>query len=142
MSAKFKKPLLKRSMQNVKFKEVEELLEFLPENEREIVEHLRQLVYSTIPHVKEKLSFSVPFFSLRKTICFIWPSSVIWGSKKTTEGVQFGFTYGNLLDDRWNYLDIENRKQMSMRRFQSVDQVNQVILKNLLRQAQEIDSLK
>ena len=142
MSAKKSNSVIKKSMQNVKFRHVDELLEFLPESERELVEFLRELVYSVEPQIKEKLSFSVPFFSLRKTICLIWPASVYWGSKKTFDGVQFGFTYGVLLDDHWKYFAVGNRKQMTVRVFQKSSDVNTHIVKQLLINAVELDSIR
>ncbi len=142
MAAKGKLIKPKRQMQNVKFSALEELLEFLPDDEKEIVDVLRDLIYNIEPLIKEKLSFSVPFFSMNKTICFIWPASVYWGSKKTFEGVQFGFTNGVLLDDRWNYMSLSGRKQMTLRTFKTSAEINISILKNLLHEALELDSIK
>lgn len=128
------------SMQNVKFQKVSELLGFLPEDQLVVVEQLRELVFETLPNIKEKLSFNVPFFRLHKGICFIWPGAVSWGSK-TWNGVEFGFNYGNLLADEMNYLEKGNRKQVFSKRFCSVEDINDEILRSYLLEAAELDDL-
>ena len=52
----------RRKMQSVSFRNVGEMLAYLPEDELVMVEHLRELVLETIPGLTEKLSFNVPFF--------------------------------------------------------------------------------
>ena len=127
-------------MQNISFHTVGELLRFLPEDQLEITERLRELVYECIPGIKEKLSFQVPFFKKRKGICYIWPGAVSWG-KKTKEGVEFGFQYGNLLADEAGYLEHGKRKQVYSKRFFSVGDINEDILREYLFEAAEIDEL-
>jgi hypothetical protein len=70
----------KRQMQNVNFKNIDELLEFLPEDELKIVELLRKIVFSCIPDIEEKFSYNVPFYKRNSNFCYIWPSSVQWGN--------------------------------------------------------------
>lgn len=126
--------------QPIDFQDLDDLLAFLPEDELKIVEALRNLVYGCIPQVKEKLSYNVPFFRVRKTICFIWPGSVPWGG--TFEGVQFGFTYGHLLTDEKNYLEAGKRKYVRTRTFKSLKEIDFDQLRTLLFEAAEIDSQK
>jgi hypothetical protein len=82
MKKKITSPEEKRKMQNVKFASVDEFIDFLPEDEKKIVVALRNIVLDQVNGVKEKLSFNVPFYHKHKAICFIWPASVLWGSKK------------------------------------------------------------
>lgn len=130
----------KKKMQNVSFRSVGEMLDFLPENQLELVERLRELVFECIPGVEERLSFNVPFYRRHKGICFIWPGAVSWGSK-TWEGVEFGFNYGNLLTDEANYLDKGTRQQVFSKRFLSPDEINEELLRAYLLEAMEIDEL-
>lgn len=58
-------------MQNVDFRNVEEFLEYLTDDERKIVECLRAIIIDCIPECKEKLSYNVPYFSKHSRICFI-----------------------------------------------------------------------
>lgn len=66
-------------MTNPKFKSVVECLGLLPESERQITQFLRQIVLDNLPNCTEKLSYNVPYYFLNKSICFIWPGSVLWG---------------------------------------------------------------
>lgn len=133
-----KKKAAKKKVQNVRFKTVDELLDFLPPEELKVTEALRKIVFDCIPDVKEKLSFNVPFYSRKKGICFIWPGSVSWGSK-TNRGVRFGFQYGSLLNDESNYLERGNRKQVYWRDFLSLKDIDVELLKSYIYEAAAID---
>jgi Domain of unknown function (DU1801) len=130
----------KKQAQNVSFNTVGEMLSFLPEDQLHITEALRELVFSTVPNIKERLSFNVPFYSLKKGICYIWPGAISWGSK-TWQGVEFGFNYGNLLADEANYLLRGNRKQVYNRRFHSPEEINENLLAEYLLEAAENDEM-
>jgi hypothetical protein len=130
----------KKQAQNVKFDTVGQLLAFLPEVQLEMLEILRGLIFDTLPGIKEKLSFNVPFYSQHKGICYIWPGAVSWGSK-TWQGVEFGFNYGHLLADEMNYLERGNRKQVYNKRFLAAKEINLEILSDYLLEAAEIDEL-
>ncbi len=124
-----------------KFRDVDEMLDFIPEDELIMTLHLRELILQTVPEIKEKLSYNVPFYSLKKGICFIWPASVIWGNKKTYSGVRFGFSYGNRLNDHRKILDRGSRKQVYWIDFQELSAIQNFksILIDYLNQAVEID---
>ena len=126
-------------MQEVDFQNVNEFLEFLPENELIIVETLRQIIYQCIPEATEKLNYNVPFFKRNKNFCFIWPASILWGKKKTYTGVRLGFTTGYLLKDRFQYLEKGNRKQVYMKDFQNVNEIDDEIIRELLFETVEVD---
>lgn len=125
--------------QNVNFSSIGEFLDYLPKNELEIVEELRGLVYKCIPDVKEKLSYNVPFFRRNKTICFIWPGSVPWG-KVPEDGVQLGFTSGHLINDFDGYLDLGTRKNVAIKTFYSLDEIETNLVKVYLFEALEVDN--
>jgi hypothetical protein len=126
-------------MQNVSFKDVDEFLEFLPADERKVVDVLRNIIFNCIPGVTEKLSYNVPFYKKHMNICFIWPASVLWGKKKTYSGVRMGFTYGNLLNDETGYLDKSDRKQVYMRDFIKISDIDVDLLKSFIFEAAMID---
>lgn len=128
----------KRRMQNVSFRNVGKLLDFLPEDELSIVERLREIVYETIPDVTERLSYQVPYYRRLADICFIWPGSVSWGSK-TQNGVRFGFTQGYLLPDEISFLDKENRKQVYWHDFFTLRAIDEETLTSYLELAVDID---
>lgn len=126
--------------QPVDFQDLDDLFEFLPHDELVIVKALRNFVLDCIPEIKEKLSYNVPFFKVRKNICFIWPGSVPWGG--TFEGVQFGFTSGHLLTDEDGYLDAGKRKYVRTKVFKSLQEIDFEKLRLLLFEALEVDSQK
>lgn len=131
----------KRPMQNVSFDTIEELLDFIPEEELRVTEYLRRLVKDCIPDAEEYLSFNIPCYRRKRVICFIWPGSVSWGSV-TNAGVRFGFQYGHLLTDDTGYLDRGKRKQVYWRDFMRVEEIDVDILRALLYEAVLVDSAK
>lgn len=128
-------------MQSVSFQDVEEFLEYLPEKERIIVETLRGLIFDCIPGTHEKLSYNVPFYRKNKNICFIWPASVLWGTKKTYAGVRLGFNQAFRMDDPLNYLSKGDRKQIYYHDFLSIHDIDHAILKLYLFEAHRVDQL-
>ncbi|MCB9251375.1 MAG: DUF1801 domain-containing protein [Flavobacteriales bacterium] len=119
-------------MQNVKFNTLEEFLDFLPEDERLITEILRNMIFDCEPQIKEKLSYNVPFYHLYSRLFFIWPASVLWGAKKSYEGVRLGFTLGYLLTDEINYLDKGNRKQVYYKDFVDHAEIDTDLVKSYI----------
>lgn len=127
-------------MQKFNFKNINEVLRILPENQLEIVQYLREIIKSSIPDIIETFSSDIPYYKKHKGICYILPGAIPWGGK-TWEGVEFGFQYGNLLSDEAGYLDKGNRKQVFTKRFHSMDEVDEEILQAYLIEANEIDEI-
>ncbi len=125
--------------QNVNFNSIGDFLDFLPEKELAIVEELRSFVYECIPEVKEKLSYNVPFFRRNRNICFIWPASVPWG-KVPKDGVQLGFTSGNLINDLDGYLDLGTRKNVAIKTFYNLKEIEADLVRSYLFEALEVDN--
>lgn len=129
----------KNKMQNVNFGSIEEFLDFLPEDELKMVELIRKIIFNCLPDVSEKLSYNVPFYKRHKRIFFIWPASVLWGKKKTYEGVRLGFTNGYLMNDENGYLDKGDRKQVYFKDFSSIKEIDVDLLKSFIYDAAIID---
>ncbi|HEV7332100.1 MAG TPA: DUF1801 domain-containing protein [Flavisolibacter sp.] len=123
-------------LQNISFHSVEELLDTLPAEERLIVEQLREIIFTCLPHAKEKLSYNVPYYFLQSRVCFIWPASVPWGGIQ--KGVLIGFCKGHLLSDV-SYLEIGKRKHVFTRTFYSIKEINRESLSQLIYEAAWID---
>jgi hypothetical protein len=132
----------RQKMQTFNFKSVDEFLDFLPEEELKIVKFLRQLILSCIPDCEEKLSYNVPYYKKHSNFCFIWPASITWGKKVTYQGVRFGFTNGNLMQDDINYLDKGDRKQVYWRDFTDISEIDVDLLKAYIFDAVLIDEEK
>ena len=124
--------------QNLKFRSVDEFLEFLPPQERKIVDELRKLVFDCLPECTEKLSYNVPYYALRYGVCFIWPASVQW-KIVTQQSVDLGFCKGHLLTDDLNYLDKGKRKEVYVRTFYSVKDIDADLLRSFIYEAAIVD---
>ena len=123
-----------------KIKSVLHLFEVLSENERIIVDVLRQIIMENLPaDCKEKISYSVPFFYRKKGICIIWPSAIPRGGIK--EGVLLGFWYGNKLDDVDGYLTHGTNKQVFYKIFRSPEEIDEKAIVKLLKEAVSVDEL-
>lgn len=119
----------------IRFTSAQELLDFLPADERALMERLREFIISEAPGLKERLSYNVLVYKLRRDVCFIWPASVLWGGKKTYEGVRFGFSHADLLEDPSGYLEKGSRKQVYWRDLQGFTKTDERMLAQLLAQA-------
>ncbi len=128
-----------RKMQEGKYKTVDDMLDSLPEDELKITLLLQKIVLSCIPDASPKLSYNAIYYRRHKNICFIWPASILWGSKKTYAGVRFGFINGHLLQDENNYLDRGGRKQVYWKDFASVKSIDPDILQSFIIEAAIID---
>lgn len=125
---------------------VDEMIMNLPKAERVIVNRLRALIQECLPMATEKAYYGmgVPFYTHNRLICFIWPPSVFWGPKRTTEtqnkkGVSLGFNQGNLMSNEDGVLLAEGRKQVYVMYFHSLDEINEDQVRALLFEAELID---
>jgi hypothetical protein len=123
----------------IKIKSVLHLYEVLPEEERIIVDVLRQIISENIPGTfKEKISYNVPFFYGKKGICIVWPSIIPRGGIK--KGVLLGFWYGNKLKDVDHYLTHGTNKQIFYKIFYSPEDINEKAIIKLLKEAVRLDN--
>ena len=87
------------NMAGEKIKSLVQLYELLPDEERIMVDMLRQLILSVLPsYCKEKISLGVPYFYGKKGIYCLVATVPRGGIRK---GVLFGLWYGKPLKDPW-----------------------------------------
>lgn len=123
----------------LKFQSFVEFWDYLPENERLIVDVLRQIILENLPATcREKLSYNVPYFYGKRRICLIWPGSVPWGGVRS--GVLLGFCQGFRLSDPNNFLTHGTNKQVYYRIFHSVDEIDEQAIREVLAEAVALDS--
>lgn len=123
----------------VKVRNLVELYTLLPEDEKLIVDVLRQIISETLPeYCKEKISYNVPFFYGNKGICIIWPSTVPRGGIKN--GVLLGFWYGNKLTDDDRFLSRGTNKQVFYKIYHTLDEIDENPIKKLLKEAIRLDA--
>ena len=119
---------------NFKIKSLAQLYDVLPEQERIMLDVLRQIVLDHLPsYCKEKISFNVPYFYGKKGICIIWPASVPRGGIRS--GVLLGFWYGSQLIDEDNYLKKGTNKRIYYKIYQSVEEIDEQAIGKLLKEA-------
>ena len=117
-----------------------EFWEYLPPNERVIVDVLRQIILENLPKdCREKLTYNVPFYYGKKRICLIWPASVPWGG--FDKGVFLGFAQGNKLQDKNNYLTHGTNKKIFYKIYHSIKEINQRAIISLLKEAVKMDGI-
>lgn len=122
----------------MKIENLLELFSILPEEERFIVDVLRQIIIETLPgYCKEKISYNVPFFYGNKGICIVWPSTIPRGGIKS--GVLLGFWYGNKLIDRDSFLTHGTNKQIFYKIYQTAKEIKEKPIKKLLAEAIRLD---
>ena len=125
---------------SVTINSIVELYEMLPENERMIVDILRQIILESLPTgCKEKISYNVPFFYGKKGICIVWPASIPRGGIR--KGVLLGFWYGHKLIDKDNYLTHGSNKQIFYKIFHSPAEIDEKAIKKLLKEAVNLDRI-
>src|SRR5215469_11112816 len=104
-----------------------QLFDRLPENERIIVDVLRQIIIEHLPsYCKEKLSFSVPYFYGRRGICIVWPAAIPRGG--IAKGVLLGFWHGNKLRDEDAYLTHGTNRKIFYKIYCDVDEIDEAAI--------------
>ncbi len=128
------------SFQNgIKIRSLVEFWEYLPGDERIIVDVLRQIVLENLPtYCKEKLTYNVPYYYGKRRICMIWPASIPWGG--FSKGVLFGFSQGNKLNDANCFLTHGTNKQVYYKIFHSINEIDANAIISLLKEAIELDN--
>jgi hypothetical protein len=116
-----------------------ELFQILPEEERIIVDVLRQIILENLPAgCKEKIAYNVPYFYGNRGICIVWPSTIPRGGIK--EGVLLGFWHGNKLADEDGYLTHGTNKQVYYKIFKSAEDIDEGAIRKLLKEAVVLDN--
>jgi hypothetical protein len=124
----------------IKIVSIAQFFDLLPENERIIVDLLRQIVRETLPaDVKEKFAYNVPFYYGKKRICLIWPATIPRGGIR--QGVLFGFCQGYRLNDEDHYLEHGTNKQVFYKIYTAPEQIDEPAIKKLVREALRVDGL-
>lgn len=122
----------------LKIRNLAELIGMLPEDERIMVDILREIVNEQLPsYCKEKISYNVPYFFGNKGICIIWPSSIPRGGIK--EGVLLGFWNGYLLKDQDEFLTHGTNRKIFYKIFKSIAEIDEQAIVKLLKEAILLD---
>ena len=113
---------MNKFQRNINFNSVDDIINFIPNKEANILIKLRSIILDLVPNIQEKISYNVPYFYLNKNLFFIWPGSIPWG--KTPKGtVKLGFCLGYLIDDETNIFDSENLKTIRTITFNNIKEL-------------------
>lgn len=122
-----------------RIKSLVQLFERLPEEERILVDVLRQIVREHLPdYCKEKLAYNAPFFYGKRGICIIWPASAPRGGIK--EGVLLGFWQGYRLKDEDHYLTHGTNRKVFYKVYRTVEEIDEGAIVKLLKEAVRVDT--
>jgi hypothetical protein len=124
-------------------KTVDEMIFSLPVEEMAIVKRLRDLILECLPLATEKpyYGLGVPYYSRHRQICYIFPSSALYGSedKKHEKNVTLGFCQGNKMFNENSVLKVEGRKQVRVMYFSSLRDIKEEQVRALLFEAGMVD---
>lgn len=122
-----------------KIHSIPQLYQVLPEEERLMVDILRQLIRENLPpYCKEKIAYNVPFFYGKKGICIIWPATIPKGGFK--EGVLLGFWQGNKLKDEDGYLKKGTNKKVFYRIYKKAEEIDTEAIVKLLKESLTVEN--
>ncbi len=114
-----------------------QLYELIPQEERIIVDVIRQVIKENFPGIQEKISYNVPFFYKQRSVCLVWPAAIKGGGVK--EGVLLGFWYGNRLHDTEGFLDKGSNKQIFYKIFRKAEEIEEQPIIRILQEARRLD---
>lgn len=127
-----------KSRPSIRIRSLIQLFEVIPEEERILVDILRQIVLEKLPsYCREKISYNVPYFYGKKGICIIWPAGIPRGGIK--EGVLLGFWQGYRLQDEDQYLDRGTNKKIFYKVYRSPEEIDEGAIHKLLQEAIALD---
>lgn len=123
---------------SIRIQSLLQLFEILPEEERILVDILRQIILDNLPpYCQEKISYNVPFFYGNRGICIVWPAAIPRGGIK--KGVLLGFWQGYRLQDEDQYLIHGTNKKIFYKIFQSPEDIDEPAIVKLLQKAVALD---
>jgi len=124
--------------ESIKIRSLVQLYEVIPDDQRIIVDVLRQIIIENLPKTcKEKISFNVPYFYGKKGICIVWPAAIPRGGIK--KGVLLGFWYGKKLADTDHYLTHGTNKRVFYKIFYAVEDIDEKAIVKLLKEAVKLN---
>lgn len=85
-------------------KSVDEYIDGLPDEKKDIASYIRELILENVPGVQEKLSYTVPFYHYFGLFMYM---------NNTKEGIDIGFCRGRDLLEAFPQLELKSRATMA-----------------------------
>lgn len=126
-------------MQDFKFNSYVEFYDYITEEHKVMVSILKELIQDTIPDIKEKLSWNVPFF-IRKKPSALYGRDQCPGVKNHLPVCNLGFAKGYLMIPN-DFLEKGKRKQVYLRTFHSPEEIEHHadVIVALLKEADQLN---
>ncbi|MFA1819084.1 DUF1801 domain-containing protein [Virgibacillus oceani] len=110
---------------------VDEFIQALPEDIKEMTESLRGVIHEANENMNEEIKWNMPCFSTGNTnICYLQPAK---------KHVNLGFYSGAMLQDKDNILEGEGKKMRHIR-IKKMEDVQQEKMKALIEEAIEYEA--
>jgi hypothetical protein len=109
-------------------RKVDEFIEALPDDKRELCQKIRELIWENVPAVEEKFSFKIPFYHYFGMFMYINPLK---------EGVAIGFCRGKDLVDTFPQLTTGNRAIVATLAIRNKKDIYELDLRQLIISAAE-----
>lgn len=102
---------------------VDEYIESLPDDRREICEIARELILSNVPGIEEKLSFKIPFYHFFGMFMYL---------NNTKEGIDVAFCRGKDLLEEFPQLNIKKRATIATVTIQNKKDITKLTLREII----------
>ncbi|MBS1493857.1 MAG: hypothetical protein JST55_10110 [Bacteroidetes bacterium] len=123
-------------------KAIDVFIDALPEEEKKMTIQLREIVLSINPSFEEKFAYGVPYYYLKKRVCFIWPTSI--PRSGLSGGVMFGISQGVILKKKFDIIRCGTCKVVGWIQYFNSKEIKPKIIKDILVEAvifQEMQNL-
>ena len=112
---------------------VEDYILNQPEPYQSIMLYVRSVILKTLPEVKEKYKYKIPFYHLyKKPMCYL-------NILKGTNYVDVAFVQGVFLQDKFTQLQNgNNRKQVRSIQVKSIENFDELLFVKLLKEAAKL----
>lgn len=121
---------------------IEEFISLLPNEEQKITIRLREIILDTNPAFEEKFAYGVPYYYIKKRVCFVWPTTIPRSGFKS--GVILGFCNGVILKKKFDIISSGSCKVVGWIQYQHIKEINPKLIKDILIEAvifQEMQNL-
>jgi hypothetical protein len=109
---------------------VEEYILDLPAPQRNIMQHLHELLLS-YPEVSCKIRYKIPFYDRNSWVCYLNPIK--------NNGVELAFIHANELSNEQGLLDFKDRKQVAGMSLYKLDDIPTLEVHEILQEAFLVD---
>lgn len=121
---------------------IDKFISSLPDEEMKMTIRLREIILKTNPAFEEKFAYGVPYYYIKKRVCFVWPTIIPRSGFKS--GVILGFCNGVVLKKKFDIIACGSNKVVGWIQYYNVKEIKPKIIKEILTEAiifQEMQNL-